>query len=158
MYGLQSKINHYEKFHSLIAEDVVTGCWNWRGYIGRNGYGLLAMTRGRQYQTHRLAWEFYNGDIPKGMCVCHHCDNRCCVNPDHLFIGTRLDNIADATKKGRVSQGERHCHAKLTKAQVIEIYKTPDTIRSLAKKFNMSIAQIHDIKRKRAWKEVLSTV
>ena len=74
-------------------------CWNWTGST-RNGYGQIGRNFTKLY-THRLVWQLAYGDIPEGKCVLHHCDNKCCVRPSHLFIGTRKDNTHDMIKKGR---------------------------------------------------------
>lgn len=145
-------VNHYEKFHNLFLIDPKTECWNWTGHIGGHGYGLLAMTRGRQFMAHRLSWEFYYGEIPKGMFVCHHCDNRKCVNPSHLFIGTYLDNINDMVKKGRHAIGEQTGIAKLNPAKVLSIFKEEESYRYLAKKYNISVSQICSIKNRKDWR------
>jgi hypothetical protein len=79
-------------------------CWEWTGAMSSTGYGR--MTRGGRgegwVRAHRVAWELANGPVPDGLHVLHHCDNRSCVNPEHLFIGTRSDNMRDAMQKGRL--------------------------------------------------------
>lgn len=75
-------------------------CWEWLGPKDRDGYGRYNMKPSR-YGAHRLAYEWIKGPIPPNMVVCHSCDNPSCVNPDHLWIGTQLDNIADMDAKGR---------------------------------------------------------
>lgn len=76
------------------------GCWEWTGRKYAFGHGTLQF-QGRSRLAHRLAWNWKFGEIPEGLCVLHHCDNPGCVNPDHLFLGTRGDNNRDAYKKGR---------------------------------------------------------
>lgn len=81
------------------------GCWEWTASLSSTGYGggLYDPAIGRTDTPHRLSYRMANGDIPKGMHVCHRCDNRKCVRPSHLFLGTRCDNMRDAWTKGRIS-------------------------------------------------------
>ena len=120
------------------------GCWEWTGPIYNGGYGRAYAGQRKSIGAHRLAWELSRGRIPKGLCVLHHCDNRPCVRPDHLFLGTRGDNARDMAAKGRahlqrnphafagdkhwtrkrpdrVLRGETHNRSRLTESQVIEI-------------------------------------
>lgn len=81
------------------------GCWEWLAYTCKFGYGRIGGVRGQVLDAHRVSWELHNGPIPEGICVLHHCDNPPCTNPDHLFLGTLSDNLADMYAKGR--QGPR---------------------------------------------------
>ena len=86
-------------------------CWHWIGSIKSNGYGRLTANR-KSHHAHRFSFSAFKGEaIPRGMDVCHACDNRSCVNPAHLFVGSRLDNMQDAQRKGRLSAGGRHSQA-----------------------------------------------
>ena len=75
------------------------GCWNWKANKA-NGYGHFSLY-GKKIKAHRYSWIMKYGEIPAGMLICHHCDNKACVNPDHLFIGTQSDNLKDCVRKGR---------------------------------------------------------
>lgn len=87
-----------EKFWMKV--NYTETCWLWTGTRYPTGYGRVRF-RGKWGGAHRAAWILMNGDLDPQMCICHHCDNPPCVRPDHLFIGTRKDNLHDAIRKGR---------------------------------------------------------
>lgn len=97
--------------------------------------------------AHRLSYMYFNGDIPDDLLVCHECDVRNCINPDHLFVGTYADNIHDMIEKGRnvVLYGQDNNKAKLTTEQVLYIRSATETKAALARKFDVSWTAIHDI-------------
>lgn len=82
-----------------------SGCWEWIGRRNKKGYGNFDMEDIKETCAHRASWIFFRGEIPKGLHVLHHCDNPCCVNPNHLFLGTNQDNVDDKMKKGRYFNG-----------------------------------------------------
>jgi hypothetical protein len=97
-----------------------TGCWLWHQFLTIHGYGQLTF-RKKIYKAHRFSYETFIGKIPKGLFVCHKCDEPSCINPDHLFLGTHLDNVKDMVNKKRHSFGERKINSKVTavSAQII---------------------------------------
>jgi hypothetical protein len=122
VYG-NKKIPINERFWKKVV--VGPWCWLWVGPTYRNsGYGCLNVL-GKMLLSHRMSWVMAFGSIPSGMCVLHRCDNRPCVNPSHLFLGTKSDNMKDMMAKGRYVRsgfpGELNPSAKLTASQVAEI-------------------------------------
>lgn len=114
------------RFWSKVGIRGPDDCWPWLLYCSRDGYGRFS-ANGKTLEAHRVAWEFSCGPIPEGICVCHHCDNPPCCNPDHLFLGTRADNNEDRDEKGRSSggalYGKDHPQCKLSDEDVRTIRK-----------------------------------
>lgn len=141
-------------FHLRVRKS--SGCWEWIGSLASNGYGLYPTYKkylGTPW-AHRIAYILFHGPIPHGMVVMHSCDNKLCVNPQHLSIGTQLDNESDKINKGRQLSGDRHPQAKLTVEQVRVIRVENGTYKELAAKYGVAPSQICVIKRGRAWKNV----
>lgn len=90
--------------------NAATGCIEWQGDKHISGYGVIR-NRYVRFRTHRVAYELAHGPIPAGMCVCHRCDNRVCINAAHLFLGSIQDNVKDKVNKGRQSRGHKHSEA-----------------------------------------------
>lgn len=134
-----------------------TGCWIWTGTKINRGYGSMLWER-RYHLTHRLAWMSTKGNIPKGLQVLHHCDVKACVNPDHLFVGTQKQNMADMDEKGRrrngPSPGEKNGIAKLTARRVRQARSSDKPHRFFAEKFGVSIALISLVRLRRIWKHI----
>lgn len=148
--------NTIETFWSRVEPDLNSGCWIWSGSFANNGYGRIDIA-GRRVSAHRLAYEVTFGTIPAGMCVCHRCDTPACVNPDHLFLGSNADNVADKVAKGRTARGEGAGRAKLTEDQVKEIRSLRGTLSQsqIAKHFGIIQPHVSSIMTGRAWAESL---
>lgn len=124
------------------------GCWVWTGCTRHFGYGVLSLYgRGKSaVAIHRLSWELAYGPIQDGKCVLHKCDNPRCVRPDHLFLGTRLENNRDCTSKGRNNQKGRAIGVVITEDQVRELRR-----RSAAGESASSLARAYRITKPAAW-------
>ena len=136
-------------------------CWLWLGSILNHGHGAFRNRRatGESFLAHRTSYEIANGPIPPGQVVRHTCDNKRCVNPAHMILGTQRDNMRDAEERLRFKQGEAHPVAKLTAADVklIRNVLKPTTNKerlAIAGRLGVAQATVNDVVKGRTWKAV----
>lgn len=133
----------------LAASSETRGdCLAWTGAVRRGGYGQIALPHARfgkrGISAHRAAWIVAFGPIPDGLYVCHRCDNKACVNPSHLFLGTARDNAIDASYKGLLRRSIKTTSAD--RKSIIQLYRTGVfTHRELAEHFGVSPPTVRDI-------------
>lgn len=132
-------------------------CWEWKGYQNGYGYGLIGVGI-RRLMAHRISWQIHHGPIPEGLCVLHRCDNRACVRPDHLFLGTLSENSLDRHLKGRSAFGMRHGMAKLSEDGIKRIrlkYSGGGISQGkLAEEYGVAKSLIWAILRRKIWKHL----
>lgn len=151
-----------EAFWHFVKKGKQSECWEWQGNYLQTGYGRIKL-KGKPHTAHRLSWELHVGSIPPGLFICHRCDNKGCVNPRHLYVGTPMDNFNDSAARGRVSRGdnhwtrkypekilrgERHPRARLTALQVEDIrrrYSEGEGSRALATAFAVHQSTINRV-------------
>lgn len=139
-----------KRFWSQVRRSAPDACWEWTGELSCSGHGRFKARR-RRLQAHRVAYIIEHGPIPRGMVVCHQCDNPPCVNPAHLFLVAAADSMADAMRNGR-RRG-----TTLGPEAVREIRLAPDTVearKALAAKFGVSPKTIRDVMDRLTWRHV----
>ena len=146
-----------ERFWAKVKK--TTNCWEWTGALFGNGYGHLQANH-KNSLAHKISWEIHNGEIPKGLLVLHKCDNKKCIRPDHLFLGTHVDNMQDMLRKerGNKPKGEKIGISKLTGSQIrtIKTLKKNGNLsqQKIAEVFNVAQSTISHIVNGRTWKHI----
>lgn len=144
-----------KRFWSKVDKKTTDGCWNWTGAL-KKGYGRFRMggISEPQIPAHRAAYILKHGEISQELLVRHKCDNRRCVRPSHLALGTAKQNTGDAIARGRLAKGEKIPWSKLTEANVLEIRNSSETQKSLAARFGVCRTNISLVKRRKNWRHV----
>ena len=156
----------HQRFAEKCEPNPETDCIEWVGARQPNGYGRIYWGRRedgsyRIVFAHRAAWEMRHGEIPEGLCVLHRCDNRGCVNPDHLFLGTHADNMADMDAKGRrVRKGPEGIRARSAildddRVRAIRLLAGTMSQGAIGRRFGVDSATVNHILRGRTWKHVV---
>lgn len=158
------KVGRFRSIEDRFWDNVVVGdeCWEWAGKLSSAGYGTISAggRKGAHLYAHRVSYTLLVGPIPPGLCVCHNCpggDNRGCVNPSHLFLGTQRENMMDCARKGRIARGERHGVSKLSDVKVKEIRQrvaAGERQATIVREFNLSPATISMVVHRKIWDHV----
>lgn len=151
-----------KRFWDKVNKNAPNGCWEFIGCTWK-GYGRFRGFSGEPDKAHRFSWEIHNGKIPyhdshNGMCVCHHCDNPKCVNPDHLFLATNYGNAMDMVAKNRQAKGTDVGNAVLNPQKVRDIrmwLKTGCQQKDIATAYNVSKSAIRSVYIGRTWSHVV---
>lgn len=143
-----------ERFMARVKRAADDVCWEWLG-PRRGTYGRMKHA-GKTWPAHRISWLVHFGEIPDGLMVCHKCDNRLCVNPNHLFLGTGQDNTRDRENKGRTCRGEKTPWARLTRSDVLKIRAAVGkSALELGRIYGVAPSHIQNIRKGKKWKSVL---
>jgi hypothetical protein len=148
-----------ERFMRFVSQgrdyEGPDGCWIWHGSLNASEYGTFSTARSYSQHAHRVSYRLFIGAIPDGLFVCHDCDVRYCVRPEHLFLGTHDDNMRDACAKGRQARGNRHGRRKLSADDVRSILASPgEKGCDLAKRYGVTPGNITMIRQRKIWGDV----
>lgn len=149
-------MNLMQRFEEKYIPEPNSGCWLWTASTHRSGYGqIIECENGlkKNLRAPRVAWKLYKGEIPEGKCVCHKCDVRLCVNPDHLFLGNSIENMNDMKLKDR--RKPTPLYNKLDSSKVREILLCPEISgANFSRKFKVTEACISLVRNRKTWQEV----
>lgn len=153
------KLPDFDRLIQSVDTTDVNRCWRSKLKPYYSGYAVLRRKGGAKVRAHRLSWELFWGPIPQGVSCCHHCDNRGCANPYHLFLGTHKDNMQDALKKGRLKtrKGEEAPACKTTAVAVLEMRErnaNGESQTSLADRFGLDVTTVNKIISRKLWKHI----
>lgn len=155
-YSLKYLNNSRKRLLSKVVKNKNTNCWEYQGATTKDGYGFFSLKH-KMFLAHRISYLLFVGIIPNNLFVCHTCDNRRCINPEHLWLGTQSENINDMLSKGRkiFKKGSEVWKAKLTESKVKEIrdlYKSGNyTYKQLSFIYCVTKEHIGAIIRKESW-------
>lgn len=147
-----------DRFNERYVIDAATGCWNWAKGKDKDGYGKFSHKEAPNDRAHRFSYSTFVGEIPKGMHICHRCDNPSCVNPTHLFLGTNRENTLDRVIKRRSACGEGGGNVKLINEQVSAIFDMHQKLgyskKKIARLFGITDGNVEWILSGHTWKHL----
>jgi hypothetical protein len=151
-----SQVN-FDRFFARIKKSQ-NGCWEWSGVRWKNGYGRI-MVNGKRRKAHRVSFLIHNGFLTKKQLVCHTCDNPCCVNPEHLFLGSVKDNSDDKISKMRHGIGSRNGRSVLSQDQVLmlrsmRVIDVIDSLKEIADRLSVSTVSVRNVIKRKTWKHI----
>lgn len=155
IYETSANQSDLKRFEEKIMPEPNTGCWIWMGAMLPTGYGRFKL-KGRSSPAHRVSHSLYKGDVLFGTLVCHTCDNKWCVNPDHLYIGTHSENVLDSYRRNRMTskKGTDHSMSKLKNNDIIFIRASLSPRKLLANQFNVTVSNIQLIQTRKLWRHI----
>ncbi len=147
-----------ERFKNSFIIDLKTGCWVWQKHK-QNGYGYININK-VNWRAHRYSYLINKGSLPINKWILHTCDNRACVNPDHLYAGTAKENYQDMVNRhperifycGKYQKGEAHSRTKLKEKDVIEILNSKLEAKELVSLYGICLGHLYRIKKRKYWK------
>jgi hypothetical protein len=151
-----------KKLDALSIPEPNSGCWLWLGTMTNSGYGMIGSggnrkNGGKPMGAHQAAWVVSRGAIPGGMQVCHHCDVKVCINPDHLYLGTPKKNMEDAAARGRLRRGMERRNAKFSDDDIRDIRKrhaSGETYCAIGRAFGVGHTHVRKIVTGEIWAHV----
>lgn len=146
--------NAIERFMDKVIPEPNSGCWLWDANTHhKTGYGMFSL-KNKTYQAHRVSYKFFVADFDDNEKILHKCDNRCCVNPSHLFKGTQKDNVLDMYSKGREPKKlrENNGNSKLTEHDILVIRSSSKSGCELAREYGVTSTAIYHVKHNRSWR------
>lgn len=158
------------RFLNNVPKESIDKCWNWKGTINSSGYGVISEygRKGKKKYAHRISWEFYNNKkIPMrseyhGGVIMHTCDNRKCVNPNHLVLGTQKENVQDMINKGRkvitYIEGSKHHNTSINEEIAEKVFLAEGLYKKIAEKYNCTLAVVKGIKNRKTWRHVTDSL
>jgi hypothetical protein len=139
------------RFYQKVKVGKPSECWEWQGAIIRNGYGQIGKHGQKAYYAHRISYELHKGPIPEGMYVCHSCDNKKCVNPNHLWVGTAADNSRDARVKGLTPRGGGK--KKLT-PEAVSVLRSGANVNEICIQYGVSDSACYAARSRKTWRHL----